>query len=115
MAQDHGTLREKYNNLKNRYVQDREGQKALQNRVRHLECEVDRLTRENALLRQTQNLYTDEKYRLLDKKYNYVLQLLREHHKLPNSIDKDVLPNDTFGPSSSVSPSSSMHHTWCLD
>lgn len=86
-------LVEKYENLKRNYVLLRDRGVALDKKVAELESEVNRLTRENAILHQTLNLHTDERYRLLDKKYHYVLNLLKEHHSVRGDTVEEGLIN----------------------
>lgn len=108
LTQEYDNLQKKYLDLKHRYAVREQDYisttTALRNRIAALEYEVTRLTKDNTLLRQTQNLHADEKYRLLDKKYHYILHLLRDHHRLPeadiaNRPAADIHPD----PSSSVS------------
>lgn len=52
----------------------------LQARIKELEKDKDILTRQNHMLRQSQSLNAPEAYKVLEAKYNYVLELLKKDH-----------------------------------
>lgn len=87
-------LVEEHESLKKSYVLLKNHSASLDERISALEGEVNRLTKENAVLRQTHSLHADESYRLLNKKYHYVLNLLKEHHVVQyDKIEEDSDPS----------------------
>ncbi|THH05016.1 hypothetical protein EW145_g5105 [Phellinidium pouzarii] len=53
---------------------------ALKERLAQQQQELDLLRRQYSVLQQTQNLNSTDSYKILERKYEYVLELLKRHH-----------------------------------